>query len=112
MEVDFSTDLRHNHIFQLVLTTQLPSVLVVLLVQKHLLTPQALREVIPLLRMMVENYVRQVVQQVLDNHSHHQDLRVLDLLVDLVVEVQVVVLVLVLAVQMTRIQVSQELLHL
>ena len=62
--------------------------------------------------MRVENYVRQVVEQVLDNHSHHQDLWVLDLLVDLVAVVQVVVMVLVLAVQMTRIQVSQELLHL
>ena len=85
---------------------------VVLLEQYQALTPQALREVILLLRIKVENFVRQVVEQVLDNHSHHQDLRVLDLLVDLVAVVQVVVMVLVLAVQMTRIQVSQELLHL
>ena len=86
--------------------------LVVLLDQYQALTPQALREVIVLLRIKVENFVRQVVEQVLDNHSHHQDQLVLDLLVDLVAVDLVAVMALVLAVQMTRIQVSQELLHL
>ena len=86
--------------------------LVVLLVQNHLLTLQVVREMILLFSIVVENIVRQVVEQVLDNHSHHQDQLVLDLLVDPVAVDLVAVMDLVLPVQMTRIQVSQELLHL
>jgi len=86
-------------------------VLEALLEGQRVLTPQAVQGVILILSMLVENYVRQVVEQVVDNHFHHQDQRmVMDLLEDLVVAAALERTGLLVA-QMIHIQANHQLLH-